>query len=49
MPQTDEEKAQNPTQFATDNVPPGEDPPPQDDPEALSFLKSRGWPSDKTD
>lgn len=42
----EEEKEQDPTQFSISTAPPGEDPPPADDPEALAFLQSRGWPSD---
>lgn len=42
----EEEKEQDPTQFSISTAPPGEDPPPADDPEALAFLQSRGWPRD---
>lgn len=34
-----------PEDFATDNVPDGEEPPGVDDADALQFLKDNGWPT----
>lgn len=42
----EDERAQDPSQFSISTAPPGEEPPPADDPEALAFLQSRGWPND---
>lgn len=42
----EDERAQDPDQFSISTAPPGEEPPPEDDPEALEFLKSRGWSND---
>lgn len=43
----EDERANDPEQFSISTAPPGEEPPPADDPEALAFLQSRGWPSDR--
>lgn len=42
----DDDRAKDPDQFSISTAPLGEDPPPPDDPEALAFLQSKGWPSD---